>query len=73
MIQKLEMSTEMLSSLQSTYLAKVSIEVAEASNNVDEIMKKLSSVATILLPMTFITSLFGMNVKVARLSFRNFI
>lgn len=65
MIQKLEMATEMLSCLQSTYLAKVSIEVAEASNNVDEIMKKLSSVATILLPMTFITSLFGMNVKVS--------
>eukprot|EP00474_Spongospora_subterranea_P011337 CRZ11795.1 hypothetical protein [Spongospora subterranea] len=82
MIQKLELSQDLLNSLQSTYLAKVdqrctisvsivqrrriqvSIEVAKASNNINLVMKNISSFATAFLPMTFITGLWGMNVKV---------
>ncbi|CEP02446.1 Phytochrome chromophore attachment site domain-containing protein [Plasmodiophora brassicae] len=64
MIQKLDIASEMLSALQSTYLAKVSIEVSEASNKVNVVMKNISSVATVMIPLTFVTGLFGMNVKV---------
>jgi len=64
MIDTLNTSSEILSSLESTYLAKVSIEVAEASNNVNGIMKKFSSVATIILPLSLIAGLWGMNITV---------
>ncbi len=64
MLQKLEIASELLSSIQSTYLSNVSIDVAEASNNVNAVMKTLSSVATIILPLTLVTGMFGMNVTV---------
>jgi Mg2+ and Co2+ transporter CorA len=64
MISKLQISTEFVASLESTYLAKVSIEMADTSNQFNEVMKKLSLTATILLPLTFLTGLFGMNIQV---------
>jgi magnesium transporter len=64
MLQKLEIASELLSTLQSTYLSNVSIDTAEASNNVNAVMKTLSSVATIILPLTLVTGMFGMNVTV---------
>lgn len=64
MVQKLDVANELLTSLEATCLARASIEVADAANNANSVMKKFSSVATIILPMTFVTSLFGMNVKV---------
>jgi magnesium transporter len=64
MVQKLEVHSEVIGSLESTYLAKVSISVAQSANDVNEIMKKFSSVGTIILPLTYITGLFGMNVPI---------
>jgi len=64
MLQKLEIANELLSSLQSTYLSNISIDVAEASNNVNAAMKSFSAVATIVLPLSLFAGLMGMNVTV---------
>eukprot|EP00455_Lapot_gusevi_P002908 TRINITY_DN11201_c0_g1_i1.p1 TRINITY_DN11201_c0_g1~~TRINITY_DN11201_c0_g1_i1.p1 ORF type:complete len:315 (+),score=23.49 TRINITY_DN11201_c0_g1_i1:65-946(+) len=64
MLQKLEVAGEMLRSLQSTYMNKVSIQVSESSNAINDEMKRFSSVATIILPLSFFTGLMGMNVTV---------
>ena len=45
---------DMLTSILESYLTQV-------SNRLNEVMKRLTIVATILLPLTFITGLFGMN------------
>jgi len=64
MLERLDVANELVSSLQNIYLSNVSIDVAEASNDTNNAMQSLSAVATIVLPMTFITGLFGMNVQV---------
>eukprot|EP00475_Leptophrys_vorax_P029095 TRINITY_DN4246_c0_g2_i2.p1 TRINITY_DN4246_c0_g2~~TRINITY_DN4246_c0_g2_i2.p1 ORF type:complete len:616 (+),score=145.60 TRINITY_DN4246_c0_g2_i2:20-1867(+) len=64
MIQKLQISNEVLTSLESTYLAKVSIEMSQSANEVNEVMKKLTLFASIVVPMTFITGVFGMNISI---------
>jgi Mg2+ and Co2+ transporter CorA len=42
----------------------VDIEVAYSSNRMDSVMKKFGAMTTIMLPLTFITGLWGMNVNV---------
>jgi magnesium transporter len=43
--------------------ASMDIHLNMVSNRLNEIMKKLTIVATIFLPLTFLTGLFGMNFK----------
>ncbi|PRP79549.1 hypothetical protein PROFUN_12782 [Planoprotostelium fungivorum] len=64
MEEKLHNSKEMVNNLHSTYLARISVEVADYSNQVNKIVKKFGAVATIFIPLTLIAGLFGMNVKV---------
>jgi hypothetical protein len=64
MLDEIESARETLNNLNNTYLARVSIEVAEASNRMNVVMKKFNAIATILLPMTVVTGLWGMNVAV---------
>jgi len=45
-------------------LARISLELTKASNEMSGAMKKLSAVATLLLPLTLIAGLWGMNVPV---------
>ena len=61
---QVEAASELLSSLQNTYLANVSIDVAEQSKQSNEIMKNLSAVATIVLPLSLVAGIMGMNVQV---------
>lgn len=65
MLHKLDASIEVIVTLQSTYLAVVSIDVAAVSNDGNKAMKTLSAAATILLPLSLIASLMGMNVMVS--------
>ena len=53
----LDVARDTLSNAQSNYLAQV-------SNRMNEVMKTLSIVATIMLPLSLITGLFGINVHV---------
>jgi len=64
MLEKLTFAKEMLLSSQSTYLAQISIEVALSSNRMSTTVNKLTSVATIILPLTLISGIWGMNVRV---------
>jgi len=64
MLHKLDAAIEVIVTLQSTYLAVVSIDVAAVSNEGNSAMKTLSASATILLPLSLIASLMGMNVMV---------
>jgi len=64
MLEDIEATKETLSNLNSTYLARVDIEVAYSSNRMDSVMKKFGAMTTIMLPLTFITGLWGMNVTV---------
>mmetsp|Transcript_16893 Transcript_16893/g.43112 ORF Transcript_16893/g.43112 Transcript_16893/m.43112 type:complete len:522 (+) Transcript_16893:66-1631(+) len=64
MLQTLSFASDTLNNLTSTYLARVSIEVALASNQMNDVMKKFNAVATLMLPLTLLAGLFGMNVSV---------
>eukprot|EP01118_Nematostelium_gracile_P016156 TRINITY_DN662_c0_g1_i1.p1 TRINITY_DN662_c0_g1~~TRINITY_DN662_c0_g1_i1.p1 ORF type:complete len:412 (-),score=104.80 TRINITY_DN662_c0_g1_i1:227-1462(-) len=64
MEQKVEVSKEMLINLHQTYLARVSLEMAEASNAVNAIMKKFAAITTLFMPLTLTTGMWGMNVRV---------
>ncbi|MES1907033.1 MAG: hypothetical protein MHM6MM_000231 [Cercozoa sp. M6MM] len=64
MMQVLDTSLQRLDIAQNTFLAKVSIEIAQQGNDMNKVMKAFNTVATIFLPLTFITGLWGMNVPV---------
>jgi len=55
-IDSLEVFRDMMSSILDVYLSSL-------SNRMNEIMKVLTIIATIFIPITFIASLFGMNFK----------
>eukprot|EP01117_Protostelium_nocturnum_P004934 TRINITY_DN1788_c0_g1_i3.p1 TRINITY_DN1788_c0_g1~~TRINITY_DN1788_c0_g1_i3.p1 ORF type:complete len:387 (+),score=84.23 TRINITY_DN1788_c0_g1_i3:127-1287(+) len=57
MEEKLHNAKEMVNNLHSTYLARISVEVAEYSNQVNKIVKKFGAVATIFIPLTLIAGL----------------
>lgn len=65
MMETIEIASEMLRGLEATYMSRISIEVSRVSQTIDNASKKLSLVAVFLLPISFLTGLFGMNVKVA--------
>jgi len=64
MIQKLDMTNEMLTTTSSTYLTMISIEMAATDSSRNNVTKCFGAVATIGLPLTVITGLWGMNVHV---------
>ena len=55
-IDMVETSRDMLSGMQDIYLSSV-------SNKMNEVMKVLTIIATIFIPMTFLAGLYGMNFK----------
>ena len=55
-IDMVETSRDILSSMHDTYLSSV-------SNRMNEIMKVLTIIATIFIPLTFIVGVYGMNFK----------
>lgn len=56
LMDTVETYRDMLSSLLDIYLSSI-------SNRLNEVMKVLTIIATIFIPLTFITSLYGMNFK----------
>ena len=55
-IETVEIFREMLSGMHDTYLTSV-------SNRMNEVMKVLTIIATIFIPLTFIAGIYGMNFK----------
>lgn len=64
MINQLDAALELLDSLSSTFQASISIDVSHAATQTNEAMRKLTAAATILMPISFVGGLFGMNVMV---------
>jgi len=64
MREKLELADARIDAVCETYLAKVSIAVGQASNNMNDIMRRFAAVATLFLPLSFVTSLWGVNIHV---------
>jgi magnesium transporter len=64
MLYDLEQDKETLLNLTNAYQARVTIEMNLAASESNRVMKKFSAMATIILPLTFVPSLWGMNVPV---------
>lgn len=64
MLYDLEQDKETLMNLISAYQAKVSIDMAMSAQDQNSIMKKFSAMATIVLPISLVPALWGMNVPV---------
>lgn len=56
LIETIEIFREMVSSMLDTYLTNI-------SNKMNEVMKVLTIIATIFIPLTFIAGIYGMNFK----------
>lgn len=63
-LQLLEKQSETLNRSHSNYIAQLSLELSEASNRMNIVMKKLTVAAAIMLPVSVISGLWGMNVPV---------
>ena len=55
-IDTIETFRDMLSGIHDTYLSSI-------SNKMNEVMKVLTMIATIFIPLTFIVGIYGMNFK----------
>lgn len=64
MLVDLEQDKETLGSIATSFMARVAIEMALHDREQNAIMKKFSAMATIVMPLTFIGGLWGMNVPV---------
>ncbi|KAG9305192.1 hypothetical protein G9A89_010700 [Geosiphon pyriformis] len=64
MLQILNHCEKVLGRSHSNYLAQISIEITQLSNRTNDAVGKLTIFASILVPMTLVSGIFGMNVKV---------
>lgn len=60
----LEHQDENLNRCYGNYLAQLSIETSYVSNRMSQVMKKASTLASILIPWSLVTGMWGMNVRV---------
>eukprot|EP01062_Namystynia_karyoxenos_P053308 TRINITY_DN43120_c0_g1_i2.p1 TRINITY_DN43120_c0_g1~~TRINITY_DN43120_c0_g1_i2.p1 ORF type:complete len:794 (+),score=231.96 TRINITY_DN43120_c0_g1_i2:87-2384(+) len=64
MLERLDNARDVLTQAASNHLSHASFEAAIGANETNEVMKKLSILASVFVPMTLVCSMFGMNVKV---------
>jgi Mg2+ and Co2+ transporter CorA len=64
MMERLVVTFEVLNHLDSIYMTRLSLEVAQSGESMNVVMKKFSAVATIFLPLSTLAGIFGMNVQV---------
>ncbi|ORX77571.1 Mg2+ transporter protein [Basidiobolus meristosporus CBS 931.73] len=64
MVQSAAHFEKILSRAHSNYLAQISIEITQTSNEMNDVVAKLTVIASVLVPMNIITGLWGMNVRV---------
>lgn len=62
--QNLDQYDESLNRSHNNYLAQVSIEISHTSNKLNDVMKKLTVAASVALPWSLMSSLWGMNIYV---------
>jgi magnesium transporter len=59
--EMLETYRDMINSAFESYLSIFSNRLSEMSNNMNKVMQKLTIIATIFMPLTFIAGIYGMN------------
>ena len=64
MMSNLGHSDHMLSRSHANYLAQISVENITQGNRANEVLGKVTFIATILVPLNLVCGLFGMNVEV---------
>ncbi|KAG0200970.1 CorA metal ion transporter [Mortierella sp. GBA30] len=64
MLQSLSSYEKILDRSHSNYLAQISLEINQLSNKTNHVVGTLTFFASLIVPMTFITGLWGMNVHV---------
>ncbi|KAF9581861.1 CorA metal ion transporter [Lunasporangiospora selenospora] len=64
MLQSLASYDKILDRSHSNYLAQISLEINQLSNKTNEVVGTLTFFASLIVPMTFISGLWGMNVQV---------
>ncbi|ORZ29340.1 hypothetical protein BCR44DRAFT_128868 [Catenaria anguillulae PL171] len=64
MLQNLQFYDKTLARAHSNYLASISIEITQSNEAMNNVVAKLTIVATVMVPLNLITGLWGMNVKV---------
>ncbi|KAG0200725.1 CorA metal ion transporter [Mortierella sp. GBA30] len=64
MLQSLNSYEKILARSHSNYLAQISLEINQLSNKTNNVVGTLTFFASLIVPMTFITGLWGMNVHV---------
>eukprot|EP01063_Lacrimia_lanifica_P018077 TRINITY_DN25033_c0_g1_i1.p1 TRINITY_DN25033_c0_g1~~TRINITY_DN25033_c0_g1_i1.p1 ORF type:complete len:523 (+),score=185.03 TRINITY_DN25033_c0_g1_i1:73-1641(+) len=64
MMTRLDSARDIVAQANSNYLAGVSVQAAVSANRTNVGMQKISMLASAFVPMTLLTSLFGMNVQV---------
>ncbi|RKO85299.1 cora-like Mg2+ transporter protein-domain-containing protein, partial [Blyttiomyces helicus] len=64
MVQNLSHYEKTLARAHSNYLAQISIEITVASNRTNDVVMRMTALASVLVPLNVITGLWGMNVKV---------
>jgi magnesium transporter len=64
MNQNLQHYEKTLGRAHSNYLAQISIEITQASNRTNDVVLKMTLIASVLVPLNIITGLWGMNVEV---------
>ncbi|KAJ3137895.1 CorA metal ion transporter [Physocladia obscura] len=64
MVQNLTHCEKTLTRSHSNYLAQISIEITQASNRTNDVVMRMTALASILVPLNVITGIWGMNVRV---------
>ncbi|KAF9437340.1 CorA metal ion transporter [Entomortierella beljakovae] len=64
MLQSLWGYDKILDRSHSNYLAQISLEINQLSNKTNDVVGRLTFFASLIVPMTFITGLWGMNIHV---------
>jgi len=62
--QKMKLTKEVIHSLNATYMTKISVEMAMVSNDINITMRRFTAYGAVFLPLTLLSGIFGMNVKV---------
>ncbi|KAI8071422.1 hypothetical protein BC940DRAFT_234464 [Gongronella butleri] len=64
MLQSLNHYEKISSRSHSNYLASISIEMTQTNNEINDVLSKLTALGSVIIPMSLITGLWGMNVPV---------
>ncbi|KAK9687137.1 CorA metal ion transporter [Basidiobolus ranarum] len=64
MLQSTNHYEKILSRSHANYLAQINIEITQTANRTNDVVAKMTLLASMIVPMNIITGLWGMNVKV---------